>query len=132
MSEKNMWRTVRSRLKGWDPVRVENPAHPGTPDVNHIHGWLELKWAARWPARPDTVFSLDHYTQQQRTWAERRSRAGGRVLLLLKVGTDWLLYDGAEAAKHLGRLPKGQTMALALKHWPVKLPEKELRCLLKG
>ncbi len=127
MSEQTMARAVRKALLGLDPIRVENPAHPGTPDVNYTHGWIELKWVRAWPKREGTKLSLEHFTQQQRVWIQRRSRNGGKVLVLLKVATDWLLYDGATAAEHLGYLDKRQTIGLALAHWPKGLQVKELR-----
>jgi hypothetical protein len=91
-----------------DPVRVENPIHPGTPDVNIADGrWIELKCIPRWPVRALTPVRIAHFTPQQRVWLYRRWRAApGSTLLLLEVRTDrqWLLFDGDVAAKIVGRL----------------------------
>lgn len=136
-----MWQRCAKALGGLDPVRVENPAGPGTPDVNwggycrHTNmrgeGWVELKWARDWPARDGTVVRLDHFTPQQRSWLLRRSARGGRVHVLLKVSTAWLLFDGAVAARHLGRVDRQELHRLALRVWPRGLVEMELRkCLL--
>lgn len=45
-SESLQWKKLRPHLVAakLDPVRVENPIHPGTPDVNLANGWwIELK-----------------------------------------------------------------------------------------
>lgn len=86
--------TVVKVLKPFDAISVENPAYPGTPDVNSTLGWIELKEAKRWPRGAHTPLRLPHFTQQQRVWLTRRARVDrGRVWLLLKVGEEWLLYD---------------------------------------
>jgi len=89
-----------------DPIRVENPIHPGTPDVNLANGiWIELKALAKYPVKPSYLLRLPWYTPQQRVWLYRRWRAGGRTYLLLEVvaAGDWLLFDGDVAAKIVGR-----------------------------
>jgi hypothetical protein len=104
-----MWRTLRPILLAakLDPVRVENPIHPGTPDVNLATGhWLELKTILGWPARATSRVRIPHYTPQQRVWLYRRWKyAPGSTLLLLEVRADrqWLLFDGDVAAKVVGR-----------------------------
>lgn len=104
-----MWRKLRSVLRAakLDPVRVENPIHPGTPDVNLATGhWLELKTILCWPARERGFVRIPHYTPQQRVWLYRRWKyAPGSTLLLLEVRVDrqWLLFDGDVAAKVVGR-----------------------------
>lgn len=141
MSEATMWTRARKALGGLDPVRVENPAHPGTPDVNwgglcrhtdiRAEGWIELKWVRRAPRLPGTVLPLHHFTPQQRAWLLRRAARGGRVHVLLKVGPAWLLFDGKTAAEHLGKVTYHELNALAIRVWPRGLVEMELRkCLL--
>jgi hypothetical protein len=107
--ESQMWKKVRPILVAarLDPVRVENPIHPGTPDVNLCTGlWIELKCIPHWPARAISRVSIKHYTPQQRVWLYRRWKfAPGTTLLLLEVQADrqWLLFDGDVAAKVVGR-----------------------------
>lgn len=116
---------------GLDAIRVENPARPGTPDVNYLHGWIENKWARHWPVRPGTKLAVDHFTPQQRVWLLRRSRAGGRVHLLLKVGETWMLFEGSVAARLLGHATKEELLQAAVKVWPRGLREMELvACLI--
>jgi hypothetical protein len=95
-----------------DPVRVENPIHPGTPDVNLMDGrWIELKSADRWPVRARTRFRIPHFTQQQRVWLYRRWKyAPGTTLLLLEMRSDrqWLLFDGNVAAEIVGRATQAE------------------------
>jgi hypothetical protein len=104
-----MWSKIRPILLAakLDPVRVENPIYPGTPDVNLANGsWMELKCIARWPARATSAVSIRHFTPQQRVWLYRRWKyAPGSTLLLLEVRAEgqWLLFDGDVAAKVVGR-----------------------------
>lgn len=104
-----MWKKIREILlrAKLDPVRVENPVHPGTPDVNLSSGlWLELKCLLAWPTRPHLQVTIKHFTPQQRVWLYRRWHyAPGSTLLLLHVEEDksWLLFDGDVAAKIVGR-----------------------------
>jgi len=107
-SESAMWKKVRPFLLAakLDPVRVENPIHPGTPDVNLANGhWIELKSVEDWPARESTCFRIQHFTQQQRVFLYRRWKyAPGSTFLLLEVRAtrQWLLFDGDVAAKVVG------------------------------
>lgn len=121
MSEKNFWHSwAKPALSGWDPQRVETAAKDGFPDVNHRCGELELKWIERWPPRGGIV-RLDHYTPHQRVWHKRRSHAGGRVHVLLGVGSkEALLFEGGTAADHLGRVPREVLMDLCVEHWSSK------------
>ena len=131
MSESSMWDTVRVKLRGFDPVRVENVVDNGTPDVDTIHGWIELKHKDAWPKRPGTPLRLPHFTPQQRTWLFRRVLSGGRAFLLLKVANDWLLFDGAVASRILGGKTKDELIAFSLAYWPNSLLEEEFRTCLK-
>ena len=108
-NESLMWKKLRPVLIAakLDPVRVENPIHPGTPDVNlSTGGWIELKCVDGWPARESTRLRIGHYTPQQRVWLYRRwKHAPGSTFLLLEVRAagQWLLFDGDVAAKIVGR-----------------------------
>jgi len=108
-AESQMWAKVRPFLVAarLDPVRVENPIHPGTPDVNLCDGkWIELKCIPDWPARPTSPVQIRHYTPQQRVWLYRRWRyAPGSTFLLLEIRSagQWLLFDGNTAAQIVGK-----------------------------
>lgn len=116
---------VIKALRRLDAMSVENGAHPGTPDVNHLYGWMELKYLKAWPVRPTTPVRVDHFVPGQRGWIGRRVRAtrkaGGSecVHVLLKVGREWLLFDGEWAALFLGEKTKGELIEAALGHWTV-------------
>ena len=111
--ESTMWKHLRPYLVAakLDPVRVENPIHPGTPDVNLAIGhWIELKTIERWKAS-NAITPIKHFTPQQRVWLYRRWKyAPGTTYLLLEVRSDrqWLLFDGDVAAKLVGRSTVGQ------------------------
>lgn len=108
MSESNMRKKVVKALAPLNAISVENPCLPGTPDVNYIEGWIELKWLRSWPKREETPVRLEHYTKVQRVWAFRRRRAGGQCWMLLQCGREWLLMDGAVAALTLGHCTKAE------------------------
>ena len=100
---KTMRPNVIKWLKAWDAYPIENSVWPGTPDVNYIHGWIELKKLPDWPVRPNTPVQVEHFTPQQRIWLKRRCKKGGDAWLLLQVKRDWLLFDGTTAALYLGK-----------------------------
>ena len=129
MAESHMRGRVVRILRRHDAVAVENRVYPGTPDVNYIEGWVELKWLPRWPKGVGEPVRVKHFTPQQRVWLRRRWRRGGRAYVLLQVAQDWLLFDGATAADHLGRVSRERLFELALKTWR-KLDEEELRVWL--
>jgi hypothetical protein len=107
-AESAMWRELRPHLIAakLDPIRVENPIHPGTPDVNLCNGfWIEMKTLPDWP-RPNLIVRITHFTPQQRVWLYRRWKfAPGSTHLLLQVRStrEWLLFDGDVAAKVVGQ-----------------------------
>jgi len=88
-----------------DAVSVENPACPGTPDVNFIDGWVELKYSKNWPVKEETQVRIEHFTQQQRVWLMRRWHNQGACWLCLQVSKtkDWLVFTGEVACKKVGR-----------------------------
>jgi hypothetical protein len=109
-------RVVRA-LKPLDAMAVENGAQPGTPDVECILGWIELKSLDHWPKVGDRPVRCDHFRQLQRLWLTRRSRKGGPCWLLLRVKNEWLLLAGDVAASILGTSNKSTLVTAALKHW---------------
>jgi hypothetical protein len=130
MSEKGLWGRVRRAIRHLDPVRVENRVEAGTPDVWYSEGALELKWMRIAPKRGGIV-KLDHdYTLEQRVWAIRRDKAGGKVYVLLKIGSEYLLFKGIVAAECLGYSTLEQLREKAIGKWRVKLNDKELGDLL--
>jgi hypothetical protein len=97
---------------GLDPCSVENPAFPGTPDVQHIDGWLELKFLEKWPKRETTTVRIEHFTPQQRCWlfqrylacAKRKTNHGQAFLLLYVEETrEHMLFDGKTAARKVAK-----------------------------
>lgn len=133
MSESGMWGRVRRALKGFDPVRVENRLEKGTPDVNIAKGeWIELKWKRKKPKNSEAIFKLDHeYTTEQRIWAIRRIHAGGKVFVLVKIGSEWMILWGTVAAQYLERVSFNDIKSKAIKVWyKNKLNDAELREIL--
>lgn len=118
-------RVVRA-LRPLDAVSMGITGYRGTPDVNFVEGWLELKQLKHWPKNASTIVRVPIFEKQQRVWLARRRASGGRAFLLLQVGLDWLLFDGAVAAEHVGYDTKAKLVERALKHWPEGLDEEEL------
>lgn len=117
-------------LRRFHPVRVENSACPGTPDINCTLGWIEDKWIPRWP-KGEGIVKCDHYTPQQRVWAVQRSLAGGRVWLMLQVERDYLLFDGKVAAEVLGRSTQSRLLSNAIMIWQGRIVDEELIARLR-
>ena len=115
--ESRFWQQVKPLLAGLDPVRIENICEQGTPDVNYIEGWIELKVMPDWPKRPSTPLRIDHYTTHQRAWAKQRHSLGGVVWFLLKVAEEWLLIPGVLAAKYVGELPRDSLYTICSARW---------------
>lgn len=116
-TESSLRAAVIEALEPLHAIAVENPALPGTPDVNYIGGWIELKSSAGWPSRKSTPLRCDHWTPQQKVFHLRRSRKGGRTWVLLQVGTDYLLLDGETAVKMLGKSNREQLEAACTIRW---------------
>jgi hypothetical protein len=119
MIERDMRKQLVKLLAPLGAFAVENGgAHPGTPDIAYRDGWIECKATNQWPARPDTPVKLDHdLTQQQRIWLWKWHRVNGRAFVMLNVAGDWLLFDGVDAAEHLGKATKAELFKLAVATW---------------
>jgi hypothetical protein len=107
-------RTVRI-LKPLDAFSVENGVGAGTPDVNYVDGWLELKSLEGWPE--DGPLRVPHFTVQQRLWLRKRWLKGGEVYMLLKVADDWLLLNGWDAAAIVGKATRAQLIEASVAVW---------------
>ncbi len=130
MSEQSQRARVVRGLADLHAVAVENPVMPGTPDVNYVEGWLELKCLSRWPRGEETPVRVPHFRREQRIWIRRRALRGGRVHVLLQVERDWLLLPGQWAADRLGEAPRAELIHHARGVWFNKMNMKELvQCL---
>jgi hypothetical protein len=130
MAESDMRAKVLKALRPLDAVPVENRVGPGTPDVEFIGGWVELKWLRALPKNPSTKVAIDHFTPQQRLWLRRRARRGGRVWLLLQCRKTWLLFWGPDAADAIGTCTWDELRGRATAAWVSGLNKKELiECL---
>jgi hypothetical protein len=123
MAEKDLSAMFRDELKRYGHIqRIESMTGLGVPDVNYcfsnIEGWVELKCLPRWPKRPETIVTIEHYTQQQRLWIRTRANAGGRVYLLLEViaprPISYLLFGPVAAVNQVGRVNRAILERLAL------------------
>lgn len=122
---------VLKTLKSLHAIPVENPAKPGTPDVNCIgDNWIELKWLRYWPVRPETPVTIEHFTIKQRRFLRDRWAKGGKSWMLLQVRRDWLLFTGPVAYEYFGHVSKSKLSQLAHRHWTAGLNKEELiECL---
>lgn len=100
---------------GLDATSVENPAYPGTPDIQFIDGWIECKYLEDWPKKEETTVRIPHFTQQQRVWLLRRwlevtkkatlrkIYGAGWLVLYVASTKDWLVFNGEIAARHVAK-----------------------------
>lgn len=117
-------------LSPLDAMAVENPVHPGTPDVNFSVGWIELKWLRRWPSRDTTKVRVESFTKQQRIWLRRRYRLSYNAWFMLQVQREWLLLTGRDAADYVDGLTRRGLYRVCRARWTEGLNEEELRrCL---
>lgn len=116
MNEKTWWSShvkpkFTSPTNKWIANKVQDAFNAGLPDVdfcfNGAAGKIELKYAAKWPARPDTklTFSKDKphnlggtgkylvlspgQVRNLVAWA----RCNGLAYVLIGIGKEWFLYE---------------------------------------
>jgi hypothetical protein len=123
---------VIKALKPLHAIPVENSVHPGTPDVNCLAGWIELKWKRNWPVRPTTPLRLPHFTSTQKRWLLKRHALGGNSWLLLQVKRDWLLFTAPQAYQLVGQATKSELMDGCHRRWKSLDPIGLRQTLLKG
>jgi hypothetical protein len=120
---------ILSLLKGFHAMPVENPARPGTPDVECTLGWMELKYLERWPVR-NGIVQCKHFTPQQKVWLKKRWRHNKGAWLILQVANEWLVFDGETAANHFGKEDKAWLIDNSLLYCQSKITSEELvECL---
>lgn len=134
MSESTQRSVVCKKLKHLDAIPVENRVGPGTPDVNYVEGWIELKWMRRWPKNAhESPVLVEHYSPQQRVWHKKRWIKKGNVWLLFQVAQEWFLFDGLTASERFGRATRPELFEMATAHWAKGLNAKELtECLTRS
>lgn len=133
-SEGGFWEAVSPVLSGLslDPLRVENVAHDGFPDVSYSHGLIELKNLPAWPVRAGTPVDIGIRADQQAVLA-RRWEKGGLSWVLARVGREWLLFDGWTSMALRAKAPRQTIYHLAAWHGPVGARNyARLGCWLRG
>lgn len=133
--EAELRHSVVTALAPLHAFAVENPVLPGTPDVNYVEGWLELKSWEKWPAQRTTPLRIEHWTPEQRVFHRRRSRVGGATYVLVEIvaSRDYILLEGGLAARVLGKVPRASLERQALARWVGKPAMKAgLLALLRG
>ncbi len=136
MLERDMRSQLVKLLRPLGAFAVENGgAHPGTPDIAYVGGWIECKATEQWPVRADTPVRLDHdLTKQQRIWLLRWHRVNGRAFVMLNIDGKWLLFSGFVAVCILGGKEAGTQQELykhALAIWDRTPKTEELVPLLE-
>ena len=117
---------VIQALHELNAIAVENPVLPGTPDVNYVEGWIELKWLRAWPTGSATVVPIKHFTPQQRVFHIKRRMAGGHSWVLIQCRREWLLFIGEVAAFTVGQCTRQELYDNASARWSNGLDVKEL------
>jgi hypothetical protein len=127
MSEKDVTKALCRLLKPLDPHRVENALlDMGMPDICLArNSWLEAKYVKSYPVRESTPLRIPHYTEDQRRWAIRHEKAGGRVWLVLKVARDWYIFRPPESLL-VGELTKDELKEKALHFFNYEPPQADL------
>lgn len=128
MSEQTMRSRLVLRCKDLDMKPIENKVAKGTPDVNYIEGWLELKWLRGWPVKGGVV-DINHYSNHQRLWLKRRWERGGRAFLVLQVKKEWLVFCGCDALP-VGTLTRDELVSIAIEHYQRDLNVQDFKDLI--
>ena len=76
MSESRQRSTVIKALKTLDAMAVENRVKPGTPDVEFIGGWVELKYMSKWPKNTDLIVRIGHFNHKTTDLAQETGQNG--------------------------------------------------------
>jgi hypothetical protein len=107
MSESTLWAWLREKAKEADFVRItriENALSAGTPDVNFcnprgVEGWVELKYASRFPPSKKPTFSLSSQhklTVEQEEFLLKCSHVSG---ILAQIGRERFFISNQYASR---------------------------------
>ena len=114
--ELRLRREIVKILRSLNAQPVENIVKVGTPDVEFVGGWLEVKRTREWPAREATIVRLEHdLTDDQRRWIRRRVKAGGVAWVLIQIDRTYMLFHGRDACRFVGYANKKELIAQAYK-----------------
>lgn len=134
-TELGLRRLLAPTLQAVHGFSVETHTLPGVPDINHAHGWLELKVFKRWPRDPSgPALCHEPLKPTQRAWImEREVRAPGTTHVMAQSddGNEWFLFEGLWAARYLERVTEAECRLRAIGFWKQKLDQLQLRELLK-
>lgn len=113
-------------------MAVENPAHPGTPDINFAGGWIEVKSRDEWPARATTPVRPRHpLMMEQIRWIRTRVGTGrDKVYIAFVVGKQYMFFDGLKGIEIIGLANRKDLEAAALLSCTRPALESNLRQLL--
>lgn len=96
MTEVNqVWHVFRRYIAPFGHLQRIESIGQGIPDLHYsimgVSGWVEFKLGQREGIRPASL------TLDQVLWAEAYAAppSSGRVFLLVRIGSAWLLYDAA-------------------------------------
>lgn len=131
MSESIMRRKLVKALDELGAISVENPVHPGTPDISYVEGWIECKWLRSWPRDDTTSVRIPHFTQYQRSWLRRRHDRGGACWVALQCRREWLFIPGLKAAMFLHYASYWELVNMASLHLREGLDRRQVIGLLK-
>lgn len=124
MTEAQLRSQIVRMLAPLHPTPVENPVGYGTPDINCVLGWIELKRAEFRKNR--TLKLLSDLTPQQQLWLRKRWAAGGLAVLLVRLqsGT-WYIFRGDQAHLVAGR-GEAWLNLICYRKWDFKPSAEEL------
>lgn len=107
--ESRLYKKLVRATPGFHWQRHEDKLTPGIPDCSFgadgVNGWVELKTYDCWPRNPEAPLSFTDLKPEQRNWATKRGRAGGRVWFLVEVGEEWFLISW-KYARRLGTMTR--------------------------
>lgn len=111
MSEQASRETFKNHVKrdipGAHLQRLEDRFHSGIPDINicipgNGEWWVEAKYIKALPKWTNSPVRVP-IRKEQVLWLRNRKRAGGQVLILVRIGVEsWAVFDD-----HFERLEEG-------------------------